>query len=220
MTTETVNVKYVNPPKEGKEWWLIKDASGISYWRKEPIQSSLAGQTCQITFNIGKDDFRKLIAIGPVGGGTPQSASKAPKTRRTSLSLLLPRASLRLRMIKDVAHVSRALKVLRSQWRDYKTEEPEPIPEADMHGNIPDFAGDDLRRSLSSRRSAPYRTAPHGNSTVRRSPLRTAPRLTATHCWYPSQCITLKIYQSCKVWLENVSGSPYSQSAQHSSSLP
>ena len=136
----TVTVKYVNPPKPGKEWWSIKDESGTSYWRKLPIPENLKDQSCDITFQEGKDGFRKLTSINAATNIHPPQSNghaRAPKNDEDIAVLALAKSFIEAGKIQDVAHVSRALKVLRDQWREYKSEAAEP---SDFHDDpIPDW---------------------------------------------------------------------------------
>lgn len=131
MPTTSVNVKYVNPPREGGKWWSIKTDDGVSYFRRSEIDKALQGKTCNLTFDVGKDDFKSIIKLEPAGGNgpAPEPATVAPrsvaghKNEEDIAVLALMKSFIEAGKITDVAHCSRALIVLRDQWREYKTSE-------------------------------------------------------------------------------------------------
>lgn len=64
MQTATVEVKYVNPPKEGKQYGSIRDLTGTTWPVKaDRIKEFAQGEKYEIAFIESDSGFRNLIGV-------------------------------------------------------------------------------------------------------------------------------------------------------------
>lgn len=67
MQTATVDVKYVNPPKEGKQYGSIKGVNNDSWpVKKERIHEFEPGKQYEIAFTQAASGFRNIIGVKAV----------------------------------------------------------------------------------------------------------------------------------------------------------
>ena len=77
MNTATVEVKYVNPPKDGKQYGSIKSNNNESWPVKaDRIKDFAVGNTYEVAYTEGTNGFRNIIGVKPL----------APPKRNSSVS--------------------------------------------------------------------------------------------------------------------------------------
>ena len=73
MQTATIEVKYVNQPKEGKQYGSIKAVSGDSWpVKKERIREFEEGNTYALAYTEGNNGFRNIIGVKRIVQPEPQ----------------------------------------------------------------------------------------------------------------------------------------------------
>ena len=72
--TATLEVKYVNPPKDGKLYGSIKGANNDSYpVKKDRIHEFIEGHRYEIAWTEGRNGFRNIIGVKPLNVPSPQA---------------------------------------------------------------------------------------------------------------------------------------------------
>src|SRR5262245_17463438 len=106
MPTAAVNVKYVNPPKEGGTWWSVKTDGGAVYFRKAPIDTGLQGKLCNLTYDVGKDDFKKILNIEPASPtAVKMNGGNGHKNEEDIAVLALVKSFIEAGKVTDVQNV-------------------------------------------------------------------------------------------------------------------
>ena len=72
--TATIEVKYVNPPKDGKLYGSIKGANNDSYpVKKDRIHEFTEGHRYEIAWTEGSNGFKNIIGVKPLDVRMPQA---------------------------------------------------------------------------------------------------------------------------------------------------
>jgi hypothetical protein len=75
MTAQTamVEVKYVNPPKDGKQYGSIKGANNQTWpIKKDRIGDFEPGNTYELAYTLGTGDFRNVIGVKKIAKAAPE----------------------------------------------------------------------------------------------------------------------------------------------------
>lgn len=84
MTTATINVKYVNPPKEGKSRWTIKTSDGVLYGLSATLANQMkAGNSYQVTYKESEfrgQMYKTIESVQQATGSAPSHGGTDDKT--------------------------------------------------------------------------------------------------------------------------------------------
>ena len=84
MTTATINVKYVNPPKEGKSRWTIKTSDGVLYGLSGTLANQMkAGNSYQVTYKESEfrgQMYKTIESVQQATGSAPSHGGTDDKT--------------------------------------------------------------------------------------------------------------------------------------------